>query len=110
MITCFTKAETRRLRLDIVLTSDRTTGAKPEAKKILIYDASPHPLSDLNPTKCGMGTAPRERHQWEITMLKQLEQLPDVEQANTKNGATEDMDTGEHRVLGGRHTATNEQE
>ena len=62
----------------------------------MIHDASPHPLSDLKPAKCGIGTALRERQQWAITMLKQLEQLPDVEQVDTANGAAEDMDTGEH--------------
>jgi hypothetical protein len=94
----FHRVETGRLRLDLVLTASRTAGAKPGAKKILIYDASPHPLSDLNPAKCGMGTAPRERHQWAITMLKQLEQLLDAERADTENGAYEDMATGEHQV------------
>ena len=77
----------------------------------MIYDASPHPLSDLNPSKWGMGTSSRERQQWAITiMLKQLEKLPDVERADTENEATEDMDTGEHQVPRGRHTATPEQE
>ena len=50
----------------------------------MIYDASPHPLLDINLAKCRMGTTPRERLQWAITMLKQLEQLPDVEQADKK--------------------------
>ena len=61
VITCFTEAETRRLRLDPVLTSSRTTGAQLNVKKILIYDVTPHSLSYLNPSKCGMGTTPRDR-------------------------------------------------
>ena len=63
VITCFTEAETGRLRLDPVLTSSKTSGEKSGAKKILIYDASPHSLSDLNPAKCGMGTTPRDKQQ-----------------------------------------------
>jgi hypothetical protein len=43
-----------------------------------------------------MGTSPRDRQQWAINMLKQLEQLPDVEQATTNlDGTAEDMDTTE---------------
>ena len=61
VITRFTEAKTGRLRLDQALTSDRTAGAQPKAKKILIYDATPHSLSNLNTAKCGPGTTPRDR-------------------------------------------------
>jgi hypothetical protein len=115
VITCFTEAETGRMRLDLALTVGRATGAQPGAKKILIYDATPHPLLDLNPAKCGPGTTPRERQQWAIHMLMQVEQLSDVEQAaTTQDGAAEDMDTTEQitpnwQDPGGRNTATMEQ-
>ena len=52
VITCFTEAKVGRLRLDAILTSGRTPGAQRGANKILIYDATPHSLSDLNPAKC----------------------------------------------------------
>ena len=115
VITCFTEAETGRLRLDPVLTTGRTTGAQPGAKKILIYDATPHSISDLNPPKYGPGTTPRDRQQWAIHMLKQVEELPDVEQASTyQDGAANIMDTAQQVTRnrqdpGGRNTATPEQ-
>ena len=52
LITCYTEADTNRLRLDAALTSGDTTGAKKGAKKILIYDSIMHPLSNLDPSKC----------------------------------------------------------
>ena len=77
-IACYTEAETRRLRLDPTLTSDRTMEAEPGIKKILIYDATPHPLLDLILAKCGPWTTPRDKQLWATHMLKHVEQLPYV--------------------------------
>ncbi len=70
-----------------------------EQKKIMIYDAIPHSLSDLNPAKCGMGATTRDRQKWAEDMLKQVEQLPDVETISTsQEGAVEFMDTTNHDI------------
>ena len=61
LLTYYTKDHTERMRLDAALTSGRTVGAQEGAKKKLIYDAISHPLSDLNPAKCGMGGTTRDR-------------------------------------------------
>jgi hypothetical protein len=45
----------------------------------LIFDATPYPLSDLNPAKCGPGTTLRDRQIWAMNLLKQVEKLLDVE-------------------------------
>jgi hypothetical protein len=85
------------MRLDSSLTSDRTTGAHPGAKKILIYDATPHPLSNLNRAKCGPGTTTRDIRVWAVNMLKQGKYLPDIEHIQADHqGAADDMDTKEH--------------
>ena len=103
------------MRLNQALTSGCAWGAQPRTKKILIYDASPHPLSDLNPAKCGPETTPRDRQIWATQMLKQVEQLPDVEYTPIgKTYARENMDTGEHlapiqQEVGGSHTIGPEQ-
>ncbi len=59
LITCYTEANTGRLRLDPTLTAGQTAGSHSGAKKILIYDTHPQPLSSLDPINCGPGTTPR---------------------------------------------------
>jgi hypothetical protein len=83
LLTYYTDENTGRLRMDEALTSGRTAGAHQGAKKKLIYDAVPHPLSDLNPAKCGMGATTKERQKRAEDMLKQVEQLLDVEIIST---------------------------
>lgn len=79
LLACYTDENTGRLRLDEALTSGRTGGAHQGAKNKLIYDTVPHLLSDLNPAKCGLGATTRDRQKGAEDMLKQVEQLPDVE-------------------------------
>jgi len=83
LITCYKEDNTGRLRLDATLTLGFTAGAQPRAKTILIYDATPHPVSDLNPTKCGPGTTPRDKQAWASNMLKQVEHQPYVQHTTT---------------------------
>ena len=64
----------------------------------MIYDAAPHPLSDLNPAKCGVGATTRDRQKWAEDMLKRVEQLLDVELPNNQEGAVEFMDTTEQEI------------
>ncbi len=90
-------------------------GAHKGVKKILIYDASPHPLSNLIPAKCGPGTVPRHKQQWATNMLKQVELLLDVDHSNIgQEGAAEDTDTRYHTTTrqqnsGGRSNIRPEQ-
>ena len=65
----------------------------------MIYDAIPHSLSDLNPTKSGMGATTKDKQQWATNMLKQVEQLPDVENIFTsQEGAAKYMDTSDQDI------------
>ncbi len=73
LITCYTEAETGRLRLDPSLIAGQTAGLHTRAKKILIYDTHSHPLSSLDPSNCGLGTTPRDRNTWVINTLKVME-------------------------------------
>jgi len=70
LITCYTETDTNRLRLDAALTAGDTTGARKGAKKILIYDSIMHPLSSLDPSKCGMSITTMDRATWAVTTLK----------------------------------------
>jgi hypothetical protein len=74
-ITGYAKTYTKRLRIDLALTSGDMAGVHSGAPKKLIYTASAHPLSDLNPDKCGQGIPPRDKQTWAVNMLKQLEKL-----------------------------------
>ncbi len=46
---CYTEANTGRICMDPALTSGQTAGSHSGAKKILIYDTHPPPLSSLDP-------------------------------------------------------------
>jgi hypothetical protein len=55
----------------------------------------------MYPAKCGMGATTRDRQQWAANMLKQVEQLPDVENIFTsQEGAAEYIDTLDHDIAG----------
>jgi hypothetical protein len=69
-ITCYTKADTWRLRMDHSLTTDDTTRANEGAKHILIYDATIYRHCDMYPTKCGPGASPRGRQAWAVKCKK----------------------------------------
>ncbi len=49
------------MRLNAALTTGDTSGAKKGAKKIFTYDSVMHPLSSLDPSKCGMGITTKDR-------------------------------------------------
>ena len=68
-ITCYTEADTGHLRLDPTLTAGQSAGSHTGAKKILIYDTHPHPLTSLDPSNCGKGTTPRDRNTWVMNTL-----------------------------------------
>ena len=104
--TCYTDENTGRLRLDEALTSGRTAWAHQGAKKILIYDAVSHPLSELNPAKCGVGATTRDRQKWAEDMLKQVEQLLDVEIFTSQEGAAQFMDTTKQEIPMQHDTST----
>jgi len=95
LITCYTEAETGRLRLDPALTTGQTAGSHSGAKKILIYDTRPHPLSSLYPISCGPGTTPRDRNTWVINTLKVLEHFTSIPLPGAAEENTVDMDTME---------------
>ena len=85
------------MRMDPTLTSGRKVGAHLGTKKILIYDATPHPLLYLNPRKFGPGTTPRDKQIWPTNLLKHVEQLPNMEYTPIGHtNAAEDMDTKEY--------------
>ena len=98
LITCYTEPGTGRLRLDVALTAGDTTGARKGAKKILIYDSVMHPLSSLDPSKCGMGITTRDRATWALTTLKMLEQFPAIKLPEDEEAQGEDMDTREGHI------------
>ena len=56
-------------------------------------------MSDLNPAKCGMGATTKDKQKWVGDMLKQVEQLPDVETMFTsQEGSAEFMDTADQDI------------
>jgi len=86
LITCYTEADTNRLRLDAALTSGDTTGAMKGAKKILIYDNIMHPLSNLDSSKCGTCITSRDRGTWAVNTLKLLDQFPTIKLPDDEEG------------------------
>ena len=81
--------------MDPALTSGQTAGSHSGAKKILIYDTHPHPLSSLDPINCGQGTTPRDRNTWVINTLKVLEHFTTIPLPEAAEGNTVDMDAME---------------
>jgi hypothetical protein len=78
LITCYTEADTCRLRLDAALTAGDKAGVMKGAKNILIYDSNMHPISSMDPSKCGTCITARDRATWAVTTLKFLEQFPSI--------------------------------
>ena len=84
LITCYTKHDTCRLRLDSALTARIIARSGIGTKKICIYDSHIHHLSDLDPTNCGPDTTPKDICTWVVNTLKAMEQytavaIPDQE-------------------------------
>jgi len=99
LITCYTKQDIGRLRLDPALTTGIIAGARTCAKKILIYDAIIHSLSDLDPTHCGPGTTPRDRITCVVNILKTMEQFTAVIIVDQdERPEPEDLDTSERHA------------
>ncbi len=61
----------------------------------MIYDSSMHPLSNLNPSKCGNGMTPRDKHIWAVNTLKLMEQLQAIIVPSDAATNKDDMDTRE---------------
>ena len=95
LITCYTEADTGRLRLDPTLTARQNAGSHTGAKKILIYDTYPHPLSSLDPSICGPGTTPRDHNTWVINNLKVMDHFTTIPLPNVAERNTNDMDNRE---------------
>ena len=98
LITCYTEADTCRLRLNAALTTGDTVGAMKGAKKILIYDNIMHPLNILDPSKCGTNITTRDRATWAVTTLKLLEQFPTIKLPDHEEGYNEGIDTIEGQI------------
>jgi hypothetical protein len=104
LITCYTEADTCRLRLDAALKYGDTTGARRGAKNIIIYGSIMHPLNNLDPSKCGNCITARDRATWAVNTLKLLEQFPTIKLPDDE-GHIEEMDTREGQIFP-THTAT----
>jgi hypothetical protein len=104
LITYYTEPNTGRLRLDEALTAGDPSSAKKRVKKILIYHIFMHPLSSLDPSKCGMGITAMDRTTWVATTLKLLEQFPAIILPEDEEEQGEDMDTKEGQPPPSTHT------
>jgi len=93
--TGYTEAETGRQRLDPALTTGQSAGSHSGAKKILVYDTHPHPLSSMDPMNCEPRTTPRDCNSWVINTMKVLEHFIAIPMPEAAEGNTVDMDTME---------------
>ena len=99
--------------MDPNLTAGITGGAHAGAKKILVYDAYVHPLSDLDPGNYGAGTPLRDGHTWVVNTRKTTDQLHEVEPTDIDQpNNTADTQMGEipqdppqHQGTGARDSA-----
>ena len=57
-----------------------------------------HPLSIMDPSKCGAGITARDRSTWSVNTLKLLEQFPTIKRPDDEEGQNEDMDIGEGQI------------